>query len=488
MKRQFLFISALVTLCMAGITPGSVKPVVPNNDTILQSGYNPMLPVLSSSNGMEKRFAPVFVNDICLPSKLFMLSGVQNDIFVEPIIKRWRPYNDVVRFSGTVQYQRRLQRVASINNPEDGTKITLSLINLDKFDTLKSVTSEIVVGKTGVGDDTVYVSIIGDSFTNGAFFKDALITKGYVPNIRLVGLRDALECPGQFDEGRGGWTLSDYFKVSTDRENSYNGFWQPNGSGKYWGATAFWKLANEIRLNPKGNRTFNESYFTGRFKTQSLLFDANTGYKISPQPNDLMFDNTKDCYVKYNGIKWIQAAYDDYSWSFNYEKYLTMWKLPKPSTLVEFLGSNDFGSTKGDPSLIDFTQWNNQIMALAASYFKAVPGGKFVLLIPGSASGTLDNASGDFTTRDNACMWELRRNIIENFDRKESDNIYVVDTGVSIDNLFGFKRTTEPAYTKPYSEYSGTETIAVQTGNGHPYPNYPNMGVSLAAFIQKYRQ
>lgn len=31
-----------------------------------------------------------------------MLEGVQNDIFVLPLIKRWRPYNDVVRFSGTV--------------------------------------------------------------------------------------------------------------------------------------------------------------------------------------------------------------------------------------------------------------------------------------------------------------------------------------------------------------------------------------------------
>lgn len=137
--------------------------------------------------------------------------------------------------------------------------------------------------------------------------------------------------------------------------------------------------------------------------------------------------------------------------------------------------------------MIDFTKWNDQIRELAASYFKAVPGGKFVLLISGSASGTLDNASGDFNTRDNAIMWELRRNIIENFDKKESENIYLVDTGISIDSEYGFNITTEAKYTKPYSEYPGKESIKVQTGNGHPYPNYPNMGVSLAAFIQKYR-
>lgn len=484
MKKNILFISTFVILLMIVTTSAKVKPDRQKNNTIVQSGSNVIEPLF---DWIKKSLTPQFVNDICLPSKLYMLSGVQNDIFVEPLIKRWRPYDDVVRFSGSVKFQRRLQRVASIKDPKDGDNVTISLINLDHFDTLKSLTSEIVVGNPGAGEDSIYVSIIGDSFTNGAFFKDALITKGYVPKIRLVGLRDALDCPGQFDEGRGGWTLSDYFKVSTERENSYNGFWQPEGDIKYWGATAFWKLANEIRLNPIGKWTFDESYFTGRFETQSLLFDLNTGYKINPQVNDLMFDNSKGYYIKYNGTKWIQAGYDEFTWRFNYEKYLTMWKLRKPSILFEFLGYNDFGKIKGYPSEIDFTQWNKQILEMAASYFKAVPAGKFVLMIPCSTSGTLDNASGGFSTKNNACIWELRRNIIENFDKKESNNIYVIDTGISIDNLYGFNLTTDAKYTKPYSEYPGTESIKVQTGNPHSYPNYPNMGVSLAAFIQKYR-
>ena len=40
--------------------------------------------------------APAFVNDICLPSSLYLLSDVQNDLFVQPFIKRWRPYDDYV--------------------------------------------------------------------------------------------------------------------------------------------------------------------------------------------------------------------------------------------------------------------------------------------------------------------------------------------------------------------------------------------------------
>jgi hypothetical protein len=438
--------------------------------------------VVQSGNGENA----IFKNDICLPSKLYMLSGVQNDIFVEPLIKRWRPYNDVVRFSGTAKFQRRLQRVGSINSPVDGTTVTLSLINQDNFDTVKSIASTIVVGEQGAGNDTVTVSVIGDSFTQSAFFKDALLVKGYVPKIRIIGLRDVTGYPGQFDEGRGGWTLAQYFRVSNKRTDAFNGFWQPDGNNKYWGSTHFWKLASEVRLNPSGEWTFWEKYNAERFNTRSLLFDEKTGYKLDPVASDIMYDNTLESYVRYDGKNWIKVNYGDFTWNVDYGKYLLMWNLKAPSILAEFLGLNDFRDAPV-PSKINFTKWNEQIEKLAASYFKAVPNGKFVLMIPSSSCGILDNVAGDFTTRQNACMWEHRRNIIETFGARETDNIYVVDAAIAIDNLDGTNFTTDSFFTKPYSEYRGTEKIPVQKQNPHPLPNYPNMGISLAAFIQKYR-
>lgn len=444
----------------------------------------------SSSTGFAQNVSEVrspFKNDICLPAKLYMLSEVQNNIFVEPLIKRWRPYDDVVRFTGTANYQRRLQRVASISEPEDSATISLNLINQDYFDTVKTLTSTIVVGERGKGTETVTVSIIGDSFTQGAFFKDALLVKGYVPNIKMIGLRDVTGFPGQFDEGRGGWTLNKYFTVTNTRTGAYNGFFQPGGDYKYWGATDFWKLANAIRLNPQNNWSFGESYNAGRFGTQSMHFDEKTGYKLNPEKNDIMFNNSLDTYVRYDGKKWQEVRYEDFSWDFDYGKYLLMWHLEAPSVLAEFLGLNDFRG-EADPSKIDFTKWNAQIEMLAASYFKAVPGGKFVLMIPSSTCGILDNEAGDFTTKQNACMWEHRRNIIEHFDRREAENIYVVDAGIAVDNINGSNFTTDTVFTKPYSEYHGTEKNQVQKGNPHPYLNYPNMGVSLAGFIQKHRE
>ena len=428
-----------------------------------------------------------FNNDICVPETLYMLEGVQNDIFVEPLIKRWRPFNDIVRFSGSADFSRVLQRVASIDTPVDGAEVRLSLVNQDEFKTVKSLSAKVLVGKPNVGNDTIAVSIIGDSFTNGGFFIDALLDKGYVPKIKMIGLREVTDHPGQFDEGRGGWTLGRYFSVSKDRTIAYNGFWQPEGKYKYWGSTSFWMLANDIGESRKEDWSFNEHYNASRYNIASLNFNNKNGYKQNPKKDDLMYDNEQDSYILYDGKKWNKASYKDFNWSFNYGKYLSMWNLHSPKILVEFLGLNDFRNANL-PGEINFTTWNTRIEEMIESYLSAVPDGKFVLMIPSSSCGILDNRNGDFTTKQNACMWELRKNIIGNFDNRTDEQIYIVDAGTAIDNLYGTRFLTDSTFTKPFSEYPGKESIEVQEGNPHPYPNYPTLGVSLAAFIQKYRE
>jgi hypothetical protein len=428
----------------------------------------------------------IFRNDICLPSTLYMLNGVQNNVFVEPLIKRWRPYNDVVRFSGTAQFQRRLERVASISSPHDGDSLCLQLVNLDEFETIKTVKSCIAVGQPGTGSDTVCISIIGDSFTYGAFFKDALLQKGYVPKIQMIGLQKVDGCSEQFDEGRPGWSLQGYFRISKGRTDAYNGFWQPEGECKYWGSTAFWQLVYNINHFPNQKWDPKEIYFTKRYLNVAYRFDQKTGLKLNPEKNDIMYDNVLARFVKYDGEKWVETKYEQYHWNFDYGKYLSMWNLKAPSILVEFLGLNDFREFS-NPATIDFNKWNKQIEQMAYSYLKAVPAGRFVVMIPQSTCGTLNNTAGDFTIRQNACMWQLRKNIIEKFDQREAERIFIVDAGIGIDNQDGYKFSTDDKYTMPYVENTEINKIDVQWGNPHPYPNYPVMGIPLAAFIQKYR-
>ena len=113
------------------------------------------------------------------------------------------------------------------------------------------------------------------------------------------------------------------------------------------------------------------------------------------EKNDIMFDNSLATYVKYDGKKWQKVKYEDFEWGFDYGKYLSMWQLEAPSILVEFLGLNDFRGA-AEPSMIDFSLWNRQMEKLVDSYHKAVPAGKFVLMIPCSSCGILDNEAGDF--------------------------------------------------------------------------------------------
>ncbi len=407
-----------------------------------------------------------FKNDICIPGKLYMLSDIRNDVFVEALIKRWRPYNDFVRFSGDCVYSRKLNRVASVDTPVDGSNMKIELVNSDEFEIIKEKAISICVGKKGIGTQEVTVQILGDSFVNGAFFRDALLSKNYIPGIKLVGLRNIKNEEGQYDEGRGGWTVKKYFEIPKGEMTSYHGYMQPVGEYRYWGSCEFWKNCYKV-IN--GELTDTEIvYDCGRYDQCITKFDKETGYLAAPKKNDLMYDNARGSYMVYTEKKWKNVEVDERKWAFNYRKYLDMWNLDAPKFFAQMLGLNDYR----DSLTADYREWNKKIAEMKESYYKAVPDGKFIILIPCTTCGSLNNIRGDFTLRQNAAMWQLRKNIIDTFDGRESEGYYVVDIGITIDNEKGYNRNRD----------------GIQTGNPHPYPNYPTMGIPLAAFIQYYRE
>lgn len=424
---------------------------------------------------------PKFVNDICLPSSLYLLSDTQNDLFVQPFIKRWRPYDDYVRFSMNKKYgkfMRHLSTVVTLDKPVDGAALNVELINGDEFNTIKRQTAKLRVGKKGVGDKDVYAQIVGDSFTHGQFFRDALLDSGYVPKLHLVGL---LKCgTGQYNEGRGGWALSTYFSVPSKPNRSYHGFMQPDG-GRYWGNREFWKMAWRCtrKTQPPG---FEPTYSCARFDDYVNRFDEKTGVLLNPVAGDIQFDESAKTFVRYDGAAWQPVNGKSLTWSFDYGKYLKMWNIPPPQFLFVLLGLNDW---RGNLNA-DFTEWGNRIAVMKDSYLKAVPDGKFVICIPCSTCGSIDNAAGDFTPRQNAAMWRFRDWLIKNFDAREKDGFYLLDAGINTDNEHGF-RLASGAPAVPFEKYPGEEKLRVQAGNPHPYPNYPAMGLPFAAFIQYYR-
>ena len=426
--------------------------------------------------------AEAFTNDICLASQLWMLSGVRNDVFFKPFVKRWRPYDDFVRFSsgrGDMRFSRHLGHVVSIDEPVDGAVLTAALVNGDEFRTVASRKVTLRVGRQGVGTNEVVAQIVGDSFTRGQFFRDALVDSGYVPGLRLVGLLRGGK--GWHDEGRGGWSLASYFGVVKRENQCYHGFMHPE-DGRYWGSRAFWRMAWRcVRgTQPKG---FEPSYSCARFDDVIGRLDESTGIPLDPEPGDVQYDNEAGRFVRFDGKAWKPVDGDALRWTFDYGKYLRMWGVEAPRFLFVVLGLNDWCQA---PMNADFSAWGERIETFRRSYHAACPDGMFVICIPCSTCGSIDNAGGAFTPRQNAAMWRFRDWLIRTYDGREKDGFHLLDTGVAIDDDYGFS-VAEGEAAAPYAKYAGKERLRIQTGNPHPYPNYPSMGVPLAAFIQYYR-
>lgn len=127
-----------------------------------------------------------FRNEISVPSKVYMLSDVDNTLFIEPIMKRWRLYDDIVRFSGDAAYTRRTSRYVTVR-PEAGTerRMVVDLVNTDRFDTLMTDTVTVLVGRKCTGGGEVTAQILGDSYVHGAFFRDALLERDMSPGCAL---------------------------------------------------------------------------------------------------------------------------------------------------------------------------------------------------------------------------------------------------------------------------------------------------------------
>lgn len=436
----------------------------------------------SSETNQTKSTKLPFKNQLALPSKHYMLSDTQNNMFAETFTKRWRPYDYSIRFSGTQKFTRVLSNVASVTTPEESKEIKIALVENNHFKTIDSSTTKVIVGKRAIGSKKVSASIIGDSYTQGGFFKDALLNKGNVPNLNLIGLRK--NANNQYDEGRGGWKLSTYFSISKSEIN-YNPLFHPENK-KYWGSLEFWKNAHAVFNKTAGN-SFEPKYSAGRYDDYLHLFDGNSGLKQNPSVGDVMYDNKTASFIEWDGSSWTNKKESTYTWEINYPKYISMWKLNTPDFLFVMLGVNDF-INENDPENIDFSIWNHQMIELKKSYLSSNPKGKFVIVIPCSTFGKTDSTSSIFTTKANASLWSCRKNIIDTFDLREDEQIYVLDGGINIDAEYGYKYSNSKTITKPFDTYNGNQSLKVHTGIPHPYIAYPEIGKPLAAFIQYHRE
>ena len=415
------------------------------------------------------------LNTVCVPQKIYLLSGVNNDIFYEPILQKWLPYRYDVRVitseNGGRDYVKANKRVCTLKDTISSS-ITLKLYDDYEERYIDTKTVELVQGIQGIGETEIKVGIIGDSYTDGGCWESALLQKGYVPNIKLVGTRQCPNIVDQFTDGRAGWALKHFCSVQTSSDY-FNPYYHPEGSHRYWGNTAFW--ANVCGSSPTGYGT--------RYSKYSNLCNTQ-GWPISPIEGDVIYDSTNTIFKEYTNGSWINSAQNNYTWKFDYQKYVQMWDVQVADYLCVMLGVNDFWILN-EPTDSALATWGEQMNSIIESYRSVNLNGKFIVLTANTV--THPNANHYQPLDVHRRMWKLRKYVIDNFDNKENQNIYVVDTAQLIDSENSFTLSSVIPFDDYPNGYNYNNKEIYTSDGQHPRVSYSTLGYSLAAFLQYSR-
>lgn len=429
---------------------------------------------LSGLDGLSKAVVDVETNKlpgdmIVMPSAIYALPGKQNSIYHQNYLK----YLDGSFFvDGGVGWNY-FERCFRSNNP--GASLSVALKDKKTLNTLASIS---VPTLTGSGSAAKAINIIGDSFTySGTWYQ---FIADNLSNLSFVGMRKSVNCNDPLRaEGRGGWTLANYFEPvhASAGVKTFSPFVHPAGY-TYYGIIQFWK---EVV-----NEDTSHSYLTDGYADYKTWFDAN-GYKLNPAANDLMYDAENSKYVYYNGASWVDYIGTP-TFVFDYAKYISTWNISSPDIVIVMLGKNDFqaGVTTANLSL-----WNTNLNTLINSVQSYAEGVSKTIIIgictPTTANESPNNSDHASPFVGGRYMWLARQDIISNFDsnEKKAEGIYVVDSGVCLDPLYGFQM----AEMLPFAYYEGTDRELISENGVHPSSaGYKQIGTCVGGWIQYIRQ
>ena len=445
--------------------------------------------VTSNGDGDEGESGNDLVNMFALPTFIYTLHGVQRNIWHQSILARWNPYDYYLKFGGSATFQRRTNLVASLKNTKadgDDTNKTIEVSLVDNKRMKITQTKTCIIKEGNPNDENlspIKVSFIGSSTVQLVYFEYALTH--YVSNFTLIGLRHKQNSTTILHEGRGGASLASYCGVASSigATEHYYPFWQPSGEFRFWGATGFWINAH-INADD-GNFNNTGGYYTGLYVDSALAkFNSSTGWLINPTNGDIMYDSTTKTYKLYNGSEWVSTSKANYSWTFDYGKYLNMWGLDTPDVICITLGSNDF-RTANLPLNLD--TWKTRMDTVINSIHSVNVSIKVVLCNQGPFSN--HGYQGDETFLMNYKMWLHLDFIIKTYGERENENIFVLAQGSEISAEYGFNVSTSQNIIKPTEIYEGNERMLVHSGDVvHPYESLKNMGTPIAAFLQYIRK
>lgn len=420
----------------------------------------------------EKYLQPTS-NEILSTSKQYVLDNYENTKYFNAMCRRFRPQDESYRIEGGEWKNR--ANFARITNPTISTTNVFAKIYDDEFNEIASSQFDVVVGNQATDNGSVSGVFIGDSLSyNGSYIAKI---NTLLPNISWDGIR--LSYAGLVNgEGRGGWTLDNYFNhLIGSSIDSFTPFMHPIDPYKYFGGSDFWKaVAN-------GATDYGVNGF--QVKAAEIGFSLSTGLLSTPSINDCMYNNTNSRYERWNGSAWVEILEATLNFSFNFAKYRSTWNVAQPDIVSIMIGTNDFRNQASESAIDSFWDaWKTQMETLITSVIADNPAAKIAIMIAPTVTGVADNLGGYFTKKQDAMMWYSRRRVISDFDNRESESIYLVDAGTSLDSLYGMVYD----YELPFSDFGENDRLLVQSNTPHPSSRgYYQLGIPLAAWIQSVR-
>lgn len=409
-----------------------------------------------------------------IPRKTYVLSGEENTIYHANYLSYFNNSRFSARIkSGTIEQSARFFRVKDLL---DSQPLEITLVDMASEKVVGYGKTQLIRSTAESSISPRVINIIGDSFTyNGMWYQQiANILQG----LSFVGMRKSYNTQGSLRaEGRGGWTLADYFNPHNDitptHMQPFSPFVHVTGY-QYYGVVEFWKAI----VNDNSQYT----YGTNGFDDYKEWFN-NNGYKAMPSVNDLMYNGTDEIYQYWNGSSWVEASVSDADFSFNYSKYIETWNIAYPDIVMVMLGKNDFYAGVSDAL---WTTWRERLNALIDSIKSYSENIKIGICTPTTANTPPYSDDMSNYQEGHHYMWEARRRIITCFDNVTNDNrnVFVVDTGICLDPEYGFNSIE----VLPFAYYEGNARELYGTSGVHPSNGgYKQLGICAAAFIQNNR-
>ncbi len=379
------------------------------------------------------------------------------NIYFENIIY---PYSADLEVDVWCDYGRNLGNCWRIDSFDGVPKeFTLTILLYAPFGRLISKKSTTVKVYDKKNKTPLTLHVIGDSMTRSEYYIEQAVKKNRP--ITTIGSR-SIDLSVRHD-GMGGWRCVDYFTRYHDEGAGVSQFLFPKGvyGEMYYGDKLFEERAQGEYIGYYGYRGFEKHELS-----EGMFFYDDGLKKIE------------------NGSEVLVEANPEYE--FSYEKYLKRGGFNTPDVVSILFGANELQNSTYDSMYDDISDYIKNLMQLVAEIKKVNADIKIIINLPpcGGDQYCWGLAKGCSATskRYNFVVKTATEALLESFDNRQNEGIYISPMGMAVDPVYGIERLQFGA------NLHATDRITQQANWVHPNQSgYRQMGDVLGAVIQRIK-